>query len=303
MRRKLSYEWWYAVHFTVYAAIALSWFHMIPDGNEFVIDRIAADYWRSLFAVTLGLVLFFRVVRPLVQAARFDLRVTGVTHEAPGVVLPGSWARAERVGAEAAQFFWRFLTRGFWSTKHPFSLSEAPAGGSYRITVKALGDHTARLGEIPVGTRVFAEGPFGVFTAAASRTSKALLIAGGIGITPVRALLERIEGDVVVVYRVVSSDEIVFGDELDRLAGARGARVEYVIGDHRAPEGRDLLTPRHLTGLVPTSPSGRVRAAPRGWSTASFPTYTRPESRPDSSTSSDSPSEMAATRRPRADFP
>ena len=51
VRRKLSYEWWYAVHFTVYAAIALSWFHMIPDGNEFVIDRIAADYWRSLFAL------------------------------------------------------------------------------------------------------------------------------------------------------------------------------------------------------------------------------------------------------------
>ena len=253
VRRKLSYEWWYAVHFTVYAAIALSWFHMIPDGNEFVIDRVAADYWRSLFALTLGLVLFFRVVRPLVQAARFDLRVTGVTHEAPGIVSLRIGGRGlERLGAEAGQFFfWRFLTRGFWSTKHPFSLSEAPAGDSYRITVKALGDHTARLGEIPVGTRVFAEGPFGVFTAAVSRTSKALLIAGGIGITPVRALLERMEGDVVVLYRVVSSDEIVFGDELDRLAAARGARVEYVIGDHRAAEGRDLLTPRHLAGLVP----------------------------------------------------
>ena len=184
------------MHFTVYAAIALSWFHMIPDGNEFVIDRVAADYWRSLFALTLGLVLFFRVVRPLVHAVRFDLRVTGVTHEAPGVVSLRIGGRGlERLGAEAGQFFfWRFLTRGFWSTKHPFSLSEAPAGDSYRITVKALGDHTARLGEIPVGTRVFAEGPFGVFTAAASRTSKALLIAGGIGITPVRALLERMDG-------------------------------------------------------------------------------------------------------------
>ena len=161
--------------------------------------------------------------------------------------------------------------------------------------MKALGDHTARLGEIPVGTRVFAEGPFGVFTAAASRTSKALLIAGGIGITPVRALLERMDGDVVVLYRVVSSDEIVFGDELDRLAAARGARVEYVIGDHRAP--RVATFSRHATspGSSRTSPSGTCTcAAPRGWSTVSCPTCARPESRAGSSTSSDSPSEMAA---------
>ena len=34
VRRKLSYEWWYAIHFTAYAGIALAWFHMIPDGND-----------------------------------------------------------------------------------------------------------------------------------------------------------------------------------------------------------------------------------------------------------------------------
>lgn len=253
VRRRLSYEWWYAVHFTVYAAIALSWFHTIPDGNEFVIDRIAADYWRSLFALTLGLVLFFRVALPLLQAVRLDLRVTEITHEVPGIVSLRIRGRGlDRLRAEAGQFFfWRFLTRGFWSTKHPFSLSEAPTGDSYRITVKALGDHTARLGEIPVGTRVVAEGPFGVFTTAARRTSKALLIAGGIGITPVRALLERTDGDTVVLYRVASRDEIVFREELDRLAAVRAARVEYVIGDHRSAEGRDLLSPRRLTELVP----------------------------------------------------
>jgi predicted ferric reductase len=253
VRRKLSYEWWYAVHFTVYAAIALSWFHMIPDGNELVIDRVAADYWRALFALTLALVVGFRVVRPLVQAARCDLRVTEVVREAPGVVsLRIGGRRLDRLGARPGQFFlWRFLTNGFWYTTHPFSLSEAPNGASFRITVKVLGDHTARLGEIPVGTRVLAEGPFGVFTAERGRTRRALLIAGGIGITPVRALLERVEGDVVVLYRVVSADDIVFADELDLIAAGRGARIECVVGDHTSPEARDLLSPGHLKSLVP----------------------------------------------------
>ncbi len=253
VRRKLSYEWWYAIHVTAYAGIALSWFHMIPAGNELVIDRVAADYWRSLFALALALVLWYRVARPLVRAVRYDLRVIEVIEEAPGVVSLRIGGRGlERLGAEAGQFFfWRFLTGGFWYTKHPFSLSEAPRGDSFRITVKGLGDHSSKLGEIPVGTRVFAEGPFGVFTAESRVRPKALMIAGGIGITPVRALLERMEGDLVVLYRVASSGEIVFADELDRIAATRRARVEYVVGDHRSAEARDLLSPAHLEELVP----------------------------------------------------
>lgn len=253
VKRKLPYEWWYAVHFTAYAGIALAWFHMIPDGNDLVVEQVAADYWRSLYALALALVLYFRVARPLWRAARYDLRVTEVIQEGPGVISLRIGGRGlERLGARAGQFFfWRFLTRGFWYTQHPFSLSEAPEGDSYRITVKNLGDHSAKFGSIPVGTRVFAEGPFGVFTDESRVANKALLIAGGIGITPVRALLEQMDGDLVALYRVVSADEIVFSDELDRIAASRGARVDYVVGDHATPEGRDLLSPRHLQELVP----------------------------------------------------
>jgi predicted ferric reductase len=253
VRRKLSYEWWYAVHFTAYAGIALAWFHMIPDGNDLVIDKIAADYWRSLYAFALALVLYWRLLRPIVNSWRFGMRVSEVVHEGPGVVsLRIAGRNLDRLGTRAGQFFfWRFFTRGFWYTQHPFSLSEAPHGDSFRITVKNLGDHSAKFGQIPVGTRVFAEGPFGVFTDESRVGDKALLIAGGIGITPVRALLEQMDGDLVALYRVVSSDDIVFSSELDRIAETRGARVSYVVGDHATAEGRDLLSPKHLQELVP----------------------------------------------------
>ena len=78
-----------------------------------------------------------------------------------------------------------------------------------------------------------------------------LLIAGGIGITPVRALLQRLRGDVQVLYRVVSEPEIIFRDELDELARASGAGLRYVVGDHATDEGRDHLSPAHLRELVP----------------------------------------------------
>jgi predicted ferric reductase len=253
VRRKLSYEWWYAVHFTAYAGIALAFLHMVPDGNDVHVDHIAGDYWISLFALALFTVVWFRLLHPVVNVWRFGMRVSEVIEEGPGVIsVRVTGKNLDRLHTKAGQFFfWRFFTKGFWYTQHPFSLSEAPRNDSFRITVKNLGDHTAKFGQIPVGTRVFAEGPFGVFTDDSRTRDKSLLIAGGIGITPVRALLEEMDGDVVALYRVVSADDLVFADELDGIAERRGVKVNYVVGDHASAEGRDLLSPRHLKELVP----------------------------------------------------
>ncbi|MGH2972112.1 MAG: ferredoxin reductase family protein [Gaiellaceae bacterium] len=246
VQRRLRYEWWYAVHLLAYAGIALAWFHQIPTGNELVLDTVAADYWRALYLATLALIVFFRVVVPIVNAFRFRMRVAEVVTEGPGVVsIRIAGLRLDRLHARPGQFFqWRFLNR--WWTAHPFSLSEAPDGSSFRITVKALGDDSAALSRVPIGTRVIAEGPFGVFTDAMRRGRKRLLIAGGIGITPVRALVEHLADD-VVVYRAIRADELVLRGELDAL----GVDVHYVVGDHGVPGGDRLLSPEHLIELVP----------------------------------------------------
>jgi predicted ferric reductase len=252
VRRRLSYEWWYVVHLMAYAGIALGWFHQIPTGNELVLDHTAANYWRGLYVATIVVLVVFRVLAPLSGALRYRLRVAEVTPEAPGVVsLHITGRNLDRLRAHAGQFFvWRFLDGKRWRSAHPFSLSAAPDGRSLRITVKALGDHTARLADLRPGTRVLAEGPFGVFTERARRREKAVLIAGGIGITPVRALLETMRGDVVVVYRAISEADVIFREELDRIAAARRTTVHYVLGDHRG-DGADLLSPTHLKELVP----------------------------------------------------
>jgi len=276
VRRRLRYEWWYAVHLLAYAGIALAWFHQIPTGNELVLDTVAADYWRALYVATLAIIFGFRVLVPVANAFRYRLRVADVRHEGPGVVsIRMSGRRLERLNARPGQFFqWRFLNR--WWTAHPFSLSEAPDGRSLRITVKALGDHTAELASTPVGTRVIAEGPFGVFTDAVRRSGKRLLIAGGIGVTPVRALVQRSSGDDVVVYRALREEELVLRDELEQL----GVDVHYVVGDHAAPGGDRLLSPEHLRELVPDlaerdvyvcGPPGMTDAAVRNVRAAGVP--------------------------------
>ena len=253
LRRKLSYEWWYFVHFTAYAGIALAFLHMVPDGNDLHVDHVAGDYWISLFAFSLALVLYYRLLRPIVNTFRFGMRVSEIVEEGPGVIsLRISGRNLDRLHTKAGQFyFWRFFAKGFWYTQHPYSLSEAPRDDSFRITVKNLGDHSAQARDDPDRDARVRRGAVRRLHRREPDQDKALLIAGGIGITPVRALLEQMGGDLVALYRVMSKDDLVLSDELDKLGAERGVKVNYVVGDHASEEGRELLTPAHLKELVP----------------------------------------------------
>jgi predicted ferric reductase len=278
-RRRLPYELWHAVHLLAYAGIALGYLHQIPTGNDLTTDATAQRYWHLLYLVPLGLVVLFRVIAPVARSALHDLRVDEVVRESETTVsLYLRGRRLDRLGARAGQFFlWRFLARRLWWESHPFSLSAAPAGNRLRITVKAVGGYTRRLAAVPAGTRVIADGPFGRFTADARRNGKVALVAGGIGITPVRALLDDLDGaEVSVIYRALSTDDLVFRRELDGLPVV----VHYVVGDHREGSNGGLLSPEHLRSLVPDlaerdvyvcGPPAMVRALRRSLREADVP--------------------------------
>ncbi len=242
-RRKLSYETWYGIHLYAYLAIALGFLHQLFVGTDFVHDPVAVAYWVALYVVTIALILIFRVGEPIWRSMRHQLRVAHVVTEAPGVFSIYMTGRdLDRLAVRSGQYFvWRFLTRDGWWRAHPFSISSAPNGSWLRITVKELGDWSKALQGVSVGTRVFIEGPYGVLTGARRTRPKVLLVAGGIGITPLRALLEALPaayGDMTLIYRDVH--EVIFRDELEALARSRGARIHYLLGSRDDPAGEQL---------------------------------------------------------------
>ncbi len=258
-RRRLSYEAWYAVHLTAYLAVALAFTHQIAAGQDFVGHPINRALWAGLYLIVVVELVRGRVLLPIRTWFRHRLLVDRVVVESPGVV--SVWVRGRRLDqlrAEAGQFLlWRFLAPGHAWSAHPYSLSAAPDHGRLRITVKDAGDHSAALAHLRPGTPVIAEGPFGHFTLGKSVGSRLLLIAGGSGIGPIRALAEELvlrgprhQLDAVLLYRAGHVRDLALRHELDLLAQAAGLRVVYLVG-HRSDLGRDPLSAAALLRLVP----------------------------------------------------
>jgi len=253
-RKHLRYETWHFIHLYSYLAIALSFSHQLASGDDFVGHPLNRVLWSGLYAMTVGVFLAYRVGLPVRDAVRHRLRIDRIVRETEDVVsVYVTGRRMNELRADAGQFVrWRFLTRTGWWQAHPFSLSQAPNGKWLRMTVKRRGDHTSYVHGLHPGVRVMAEGPYGAFTRHRRVRRKVLLIAGGIGIAPVRALFEALpgrSGDLTLLYRSSGEHEIVFSRELDELAEERDAAVHYILGPRS--QQPDPLGRAHLLELVP----------------------------------------------------
>jgi predicted ferric reductase len=252
-RRKLAYEHWHAMHLATYVAVALAFSHQLA-GPDIAGNRAVQVVWSLLYTYAFALVLRYRIMTPLHQILRHRLRVVAIVPEGDDVVSVIMHGRhLSEMHAEAGQFLrWRFLTLGTWQSAHPFSLSAQPTDNYLRITIKALGAGSTRLHALQPGTRVLAEGPYGAMTARRRSQARVLLIAGGIGITPMRALFETIDMPapyLTLLYRASTWDDVVFRDELAHIAKLRDARIIYLIGPSADP--RNAVTGAALASLVP----------------------------------------------------
>jgi predicted ferric reductase len=272
VRTRLPYEVWYRLHLTSYGVLLLGYGHQFTAGRDLSAPGVARTYWLGLYWFVLACLFWGRIVAPLRLNLRHRLRVAEVVVEGSdmfSIYVRGR--RLDELNARAGQFFrWRFLARRCWTQAHPFSLSAAPNERWLRLTVKAVGLHTARLRWLRPGVRVFASGPSGAFTANRRHQHQALLIAGGSGIAPIRALLEDLPRGTVVVYRASTDDDIVFEEELNWLAQNRDAQIHFVVGSRHDPGPRQVMTPKGMRNLVPDvtrrdvylcGPEGLVTAA------------------------------------------
>jgi predicted ferric reductase len=255
VRKQWRYETWHAIHIAAYVGVGLSVPHQFFDGSTFVASSAAAWIWAAGYVVAFGSLLTWRVAVPMWRAWRHRMVVQHIRRDDDGTVtITMTGALMDEWGAQPGQFLlWRFWTKGMWATAHPYSLSAAPDGQSLRITVASLGDHSTLVRAIEPGTRVTASGPYGLFTHEARTAHHLVLAAAGVGVTPVRAMLEDPEvvlGECDVILRAHSERDMPLLEEITILAQAKGARVHTLWG----PRGRGWTPANDRVELIDLVP-------------------------------------------------
>lgn len=242
VRRRFGYEAWHLIHLLSYVAVAVAIPHQLNVGGILADGSVQQAYWIALYLLAFGSIAWFRFLTPVVRSLRHDLRVARVTEIAPGVAsieLRGRDLR--RLGADGGQFaIWRFWSPATWWHAHPISLSAMPSDTVARITVRDLGAGSNRLQTVPVGTRVWFEGPYGLFSDVARTAPRLAVVAAGVGVTPIRALLEHARlapGEATVLLRSGDESEAYHWEEIREIAAAKRATLYTMVGP-RARRGR-----------------------------------------------------------------
>src|SRR5262245_32697907 len=233
---KIRYETWHLTHIALaLVAIIAGVVHMMGS-SFYLVDPWKRTLWIGLTIFWIGLLLYVRIVKPLFMLRR-PYHVAEVRKERGDtstlVMKPDGHAGFR---FSPGQFGWLTIWGSpFAITAHPFSFSSSAAAtdGRVEMTIRNLGDFTSNIPNVPVGQRVYLDGPYGAFTIG-NPADMHVLIAGGIGVTPMMSMIRTLadQGDkrpVVLLYGVQDWDSITFREELEALKARLDLTIVYVL--------------------------------------------------------------------------
>jgi predicted ferric reductase len=234
-RIRLGYERWRMLHLILgISAIVFAQLHASMAGL-YINTTWKQAIWIVMAAVMVGFVMYLRLFKPAWQQSN-DWRVAEVrTERGDTHTLALEPAGHEGFRFQPGQFAWIKLDTPFTLEEHPFSFaSSAERTDRIEFGIKALGDFSAAIADVPPGTRAFVDGPHGAFSVDRYPAPGYVLVAGGVGITPFMSILRTMadRGDprpVLLLYADKKWEDVAYREDLDELRGRMNLDVVYVL--------------------------------------------------------------------------
>jgi predicted ferric reductase len=235
-RRQPRYEGWRVMHVflaaVVFTAAALHVWWL----DQLVADPVFGTWFVLLVGGMLVLALRRWVWLPL-RAHRRSYVVEEVRPAGGNAVTVVVRAHGHAgLPFRAGQFAWlKIGSSSFVFEEHPFSIaSTAERPHLKEFTIKALGDFTELLAALRPGRRVFLDGPYGRFTMEGLKSDGFVLIAGGVGITPMLSMLRTLSdrGDKrhhQLIVGARTADDILLRQEVEALRKRLDLEVTEIV--------------------------------------------------------------------------
>lgn len=240
---RIPYHWFKRIHYGMYAAILLGFLHAMYLGSDLVPFGPLRIYYFVWFIIVV-IVFIYRVVWIKLRAKQHAYSVSAITPAAENVVsisLKPNDA-TDNMQYQAGQFtFIQIIDPAVSKEWHPFTISSAPhetaTTGEITVTAKGSGDWTLNLQNVLVGSEARIDGPFGTFSLNhharfSQKHEHVVMIAGGIGITPMRSIIaqavaDKTDVDITLFYAARAEHDLAFIDELYQMA-AQHKRITII---------------------------------------------------------------------------
>jgi predicted ferric reductase len=236
-RLAIPYETWRILHgiFAI-AALTLGLAHALGVSNYLGLFWKVV-LWSAIAILALWLLIYVRVIKPWLMLKRPFLVETVIPQRGNVWSLVLRPKGHEGMPFQPGQFAWITLDISpFRMREHPFSMSSsAEQPDRLEFGIKALGDFTNTIKDVKPGTKAYLDGPYGVFTIDRYEDAAGfVLIAGGIGITPMMSMLlthadRQDERPFLLIYASQTWEDITFREELEALKEKLALSIVYVL--------------------------------------------------------------------------
>ncbi|MBE9179149.1 ferric reductase-like transmembrane domain-containing protein [Oculatella sp. LEGE 06141] len=233
----IPYEPWRILHGVLaVTALALGLAHAL--GVSYYLSLFWKELlWSAIAIIALLLLAYVRLVKPWFMAKKLYLVEEVVPQRGDVWTLVLRPQGHEGMPFEPGQFAWITLNISpFRMREHPFSMSSSgDRGDRLEFSIKALGDFTRQIKDVEPGTKAYLDGPYGVFTTERYfDTAGFVLIAGGIGITPMMSMLttaaeRQDDRPFLLIYASKTWEDVTFRDELDTLTEKIDLKIVHVL--------------------------------------------------------------------------
>ena len=241
---RIKYEVWQVMHglLAIFVVVA-SLVHIFILGR-FTTTPIMKAMWLVYGIIVVGLIVWYKILRPLINWNKKWKVVENKAERGDSHTLVLKPVGHDGFSFEPGQYAW--IKKGktpFGVGQHPISFSsngDVEPGGTISFTIKNLGDWSGEVvPNIQPGEQMWVEGPHGVLSSDREQGMGYVLIAGGVGITPLYSMCQTMaeRGDVrpvLLFYGARNYEDLTFREELETLKEEMNLQVIYILSEPEA---------------------------------------------------------------------